>query len=160
MTTTNHPPGRFWKRNLDKIGVGASIFAALCCLGFPALLSILSATELGFIVNDAILLPLLLVSLAAALSGIYLGMRHHHQPLALILGGVSAVAWVLVVLGIVANLVLAYAGIVGLAAASFLNVWLRACQTITFRFGAPVIYMATMAGLYFSLRRWPDGKDL
>jgi mercuric ion transport protein len=126
MSTTQNAPGGFWKRNLDNIGVGGSIFAALCCLGFPAPLSILSAIGLGFIVNDTILVPLLLVSLAIALSGLYLGTRHHHQPWALILGGVSAVALALVFLGIVANLVLAYAGIVGLVAASFLNVWLRA----------------------------------
>ncbi len=131
MSTTEHSPGGFWNRNLDKIGVGGSIFAAFCCLGFPALLSILSAIGLGFIVNDAILLPLLLVSLAVALFGLYLGTRHHHQPAALILGAISAVALVLVVLGIVPNLVLAYAGIGGLVAASLLNVWLRARQLQT-----------------------------
>lgn len=67
----------FWKRNLDKIGVGGSLFAALCCLGFPALLSIVSAIGLGFAVNDAILIPLLGVSLLIAVGGLYLGVRHH-----------------------------------------------------------------------------------
>jgi mercuric ion transport protein len=47
----------FWKRHLDKIGVGGSLFAALCCLGFPALVSILSAIGLGFLINDDILRP-------------------------------------------------------------------------------------------------------
>lgn len=41
-------------RYLDRIGVGGSLFAALCCLGFPALVSLLSAIGLGFLVNDAI----------------------------------------------------------------------------------------------------------
>jgi hypothetical protein len=59
-SATEHPFSKFWKRNLDKIGIGGSVFAALCCLGFPALLSILSVIGLGFIVNDTILLPLLL----------------------------------------------------------------------------------------------------
>jgi mercuric ion transport protein len=86
-SATEHPFSEFWKRNLDKIGIGGSIFAALCCLGFPALLSILSAIGLGFIVNDTILIPLLLLFLAVTLLGLYLGTRHHHEPWALILGG-------------------------------------------------------------------------
>jgi hypothetical protein len=50
----NVAPNGFWKRHLDKIGVGGSLFAALCCLGFPALLSILSAIGLGFLINAEI----------------------------------------------------------------------------------------------------------
>jgi mercuric ion transport protein len=51
--------GGFWKRHLDKVGVGGSLFAALCCLGFPALVSILSAIGVGLLINDDILRPLL-----------------------------------------------------------------------------------------------------
>lgn len=125
---TEHPPSEFWKRNLDKIGIGGSIFAALCCLGFPALLSILSAIGLGFIVNDAILIPLLLVFLAVAVFGLYLGARHHREPWALILGGLSALLVVLVFTGMVPNIALAYVGMAGVVVASVLNVWLRARQ--------------------------------
>jgi hypothetical protein len=56
-------PNGFWKRHLDKLGVGGSLFAALCCLGFPALLSILSAIGLGFLIDD-ILRPLMVVFFA------------------------------------------------------------------------------------------------
>jgi mercuric ion transport protein len=82
----------FWKRHLDKIGIGGSLFAALCCLGFPALLSVLSAIGLGFLINDAILLPLLVVFLLVTLAGLALGMRHHGSPWALVVGAVSAAA--------------------------------------------------------------------
>lgn len=58
-------------RYLDRIGVGGSIFAALCCLGFPALLSTLSAIGLGFLVNDAILVPLLILFLGITIAGLY-----------------------------------------------------------------------------------------
>jgi hypothetical protein len=63
--TLRQPPhgNGFWKKHTDKVGVFGSVFAALCCLGFPALLSILSAIGLGFLINDAVLLPLLIVFL-------------------------------------------------------------------------------------------------
>jgi mercuric ion transport protein len=124
-SATEHPFSEFWKRNLDKIGIGGSVFAALCCLGFPALLSILSAIGLGFIVNDTILIPLLLLFLAVTLLGLYLGTRHHHEPWALILGGLSALAIAVVFLGLVPSRIVAYVGMTGLVIASILNVWLR-----------------------------------
>lgn len=42
----DQPP--FWQRNLDKIGIAGAAFAALCCLGLPALVSIMSAYDLDF----------------------------------------------------------------------------------------------------------------
>lgn len=119
--------GGFWKRNLDKIGVGGALFAALCCLGFPTLLSILSVIGLGFIVNDTVLIPLLLVFLLVALAGLFFGMRHHREPWALVLGATSAVVLLVAVL-IVHSGILAGLGIAGLVAASLLNVWLRTRQ--------------------------------
>lgn len=127
-SAAEHPFSEFWKRNLDKIGIGGSVFTALCCLGFPALLSILSAIGLGFIVNDAILIPLLLLFLAVTLLGLYLGTRHHHEPWALILGGLSALAIAVVFLGLVPSRIVAYVGMTGLVVASILNVWLRTRQ--------------------------------
>jgi mercuric ion transport protein len=62
--------GGLWRRHLDKIGVGGSLFAALCCLGFPALVSILSAIGLGFLINNDILRPLLIVFLLVAIVGL------------------------------------------------------------------------------------------
>ena len=118
----------FWKRHLDKFGAAGSVFAALCCLGSPVLLSIVSAVGLGFIKRDAILFPLLAAFLAVTLLGLYLGTRSHHQPWALIIGGLSTLAIAVVFLGLMPSLVLAYGGISGLIAASFLNVWLRVRQ--------------------------------
>lgn len=127
ITTGTDEEGGGWKRHLDKIGVGGSLFAALCCLGFPALVSIVSAVGLGFIINDAVLIPLLLAFLLVTLVGLYLGMRHHHEPWALILGGVSAVV-TFVFIVFATNKVLAGIGIAGLIGASILNVVLRSRQ--------------------------------
>lgn len=120
-----YPSMGFWKRNLDKIGASGAIFAALCCLGFPALLSLLSAVGLGFMVNNTVLLPLLSVFLAVALLGLYLGTLHHHKPWALVLGTASAAALLSVILNFAPNRLLAYAGIACLVAASFLNIRLQ-----------------------------------
>ena len=114
----------FVDQHLDKVGVGGSLFAALCCLGFPALLSILSAVGLGFLIKDAILFPLLFVFLALTLYGLYRGYRIHGSAAALTLGGGSAVA-LLIVLLVFANRPLAYLAVAGLVGASILNVRLR-----------------------------------
>lgn len=110
--------------NLDKVGVLGSVFTALCCLGIPALLSILSAIGLGFVINDAILLPLLVIFLAITIAGLVSGMRHHGSPWALTIGAVSS----LIVVGFLFvrfNQVLVGVGIGGLVLASLINVLLQ-----------------------------------
>lgn len=113
----------FWKRHLDKIGVGGSLFAALCCLGFPALLAFLSAIGLGFLVNDAVLIPLLALFLLITLWGLYFGKRHHGSWMPFyvgVAGAMMSAASVWFESGVLAG-----AGIAGLVAASLLNVWLK-----------------------------------
>ena len=114
----------FWKKHLDKVGIAGSLFAALCCLGFPALLSIVGAIGLGFLINDAILLPLLAVFLLVTLGGLFLGIRHHGSWLAFVVGVVSAVM-IFVFIAVAMNKLFAGIGVAGLIAASVLNVWLR-----------------------------------
>src|SRR5262249_24928856 len=81
----------FWKCHLDKIGVDGWLFAALCCVGFPALVSILPAVGLGFLVNHDMLRPLLIVFLLVAFLGLTLGIPHLRSTWALMVGILSAV---------------------------------------------------------------------
>jgi len=111
-----------WKEHLDKLGVGGSFVAAACCLGLPAVVSILGALGLGFLINDAVLLPLLLVFLAATLTGLWFGYKIHRKTGALVLGGISAVA-LFVFIFLYAPI--AYTAVGGLVVASVLNVVLR-----------------------------------
>lgn len=122
-----------WKNHLDKIGVAGSFITAACCLGLPAVLSILAAIGLGFIVNDAVLLPLLIIFLAVTLVGLWFGYRVHHRTWPLLLAGISA-ALVYVFIFVRTVPAVAYLGIAGLIVASLLNVVQRrkcspACET-------------------------------
>ncbi len=104
---------------LDKIGVIGSIIAALCCLGVSAVLSVLSAIGLAFLINDSILLPLLAFFLLVTLFGLYNGYRSHKKKTALIVGIASAIV-TFMFLFILPSI--SYVGIAGLIIASVLNI--------------------------------------
>ena len=65
--------------HIDKIGILGATFAALCCLGISAVLSIVCAIGLGFVIHDAVLLPLLIISLFLVLWGPVLRMETKWQ---------------------------------------------------------------------------------
>ncbi|MBI3243277.1 MAG: MerC domain-containing protein [Chloroflexi bacterium] len=61
------------------LGAVSSIFVALCCLGVPAVIAALSAIGAGFLINDAILAPLLVVALGITVAGSFFTFRQHHN---------------------------------------------------------------------------------
>jgi mercuric ion transport protein len=113
-----------WKNHLDKLGVIGSFVAALCCLGVPAVVSIVASIGLGFLINDAILLPLMVLFLLVTLIGLYLGYRAHRRTWPLILGVVSSLVALFFVFGYTVR-VMAYLAMASLALASILNVIAR-----------------------------------
>jgi mercuric ion transport protein len=92
----------FWKKHTDKVGV----------------------IGLGFLINDAVLVPLLIVFLLLTLIGLYLGMRQHHDAPAFILGIISAIS-LFVFIFVSFHKTLAAISVAGLVMASALNVLLR-----------------------------------
>lgn len=107
--------------HLDRVGIIGATIAALCCLGLPAILSVLTAIGLGFIVNDAVLAPLLIVSLALIVWALVRGFRRHGNATALVIG--SAASLILVMATLIWPLrSAAYASIVALVLASIANV--------------------------------------
>ncbi len=96
--------------------LGATV-GALCCAGVPAVLGALSAAGLGFLVNDAILLPLVVVSLGVALWGLGRGTARHGLRGVLVLGWVGAL---LLMVGIFLY-PLVYAGIAAMLGAAVWN---------------------------------------
>jgi mercuric ion transport protein len=112
----------FFERHSDKLGTGGSLFAALCCLGTPAILAFLAAIGAGFLVNDLILLPLLAVSLFVSLWGLEKGREAHGDKRPLWLGTAGAV---FIPAGIFVGAWLVAAGAVLLISATVWNVVAR-----------------------------------
>lgn len=110
------------KEHLDKVGFLGSLFAALCCIGTPALLAFLGAIGVGFLINDAILIPFLLISLGLTIWGLLLSLRIHKRPQALILSIISSI---IVFSGIWISKLLVYLGLIGLLGSSIWNIVLK-----------------------------------
>ena len=87
---------------IDSAGALGAITAALCCAGTPVIVGALGAVGLSSLRRDAILWPLMLVSLAVALWGFWMGWRLHRRlgPMAFgTIGAISLAAGVIVVHG-------------------------------------------------------------
>ena len=111
------------------IGNIGAIFAGLCCIGTPALLAALASVGLGFLINDLILLPLLLIFLGISIWGIQRSTSLHNQRAPLTLAAVSGVV-ILTAVWFSRPLVLL--GLVGLIAASVWDVVLRkSCDQVS-----------------------------
>lgn len=108
-------------KHLDKVGVAGSILAALCCLGVPALVSLLAALGLGFLLQEPVRAPLLLSFLLLTLWGLFAGFRRHRHATPFVLGLVAAAALATFSLLHMAP-ILAGISVGGLVTASVLNV--------------------------------------
>ncbi len=99
------------------LGPISSIFVALCCLGVPAVIAALSAIGAGFFINDAVLIPLLIVALGITITGSFLSFRQHRNPWPL---GLTIVSSAVVVGGIfLSQPAVAYSALVIMVATQF-----------------------------------------
>ena len=63
----------------------------MCCLGASVIIAPVTAVGLGFLINDLILLPLVLVFLFITLWGLYSGWSRHNDRRPFVLGIVAGV---------------------------------------------------------------------
>jgi mercuric ion transport protein len=99
-------------------GAVAATCAALCCAGAPIIVSVLTATGLGFLRSDAILLPVIGVALCIALYGFWKGRALHSStgPFALgVVGSVVLVTGVVYLHGTIAKVFIGVGAIALLA---------------------------------------------
>ena len=114
-------------RLADSAGVVGAVFAALCCAGAPLILIALAAVGLSFLRTDAILLPLMGISLIVSLWGFWTGRRGHGRtgPLSLaIAGSIALVSGVVFVHGPSAKILIGI-GALALVVATSWNIFLR-----------------------------------
>ena len=114
-------------RIADSAGAAGAIIAALCCAGTPLIVGALATMGLTFLRSDAILWPLMLISLGVALWGFWQGRAVHYKtgPLAVgVVGAVSLACGVIVVHGPPA-MTMIYSGALLLVGATIWNMLAR-----------------------------------
>lgn len=101
--------------------------AATCCVGPSVVIGGLSAMGLGFFINDAILLPLIVLFLGTNLWTLYRSSIRHGQKAALILAAVSAP---LVLVGLWVGSGIVALGVAGIFTAAGLDLYYaKSCGT-------------------------------
>ncbi len=112
-------------RRATGAGLAGSAVALLCCAGVAPVIGVLSALGLGFLLRDAILIPLLILGLGVTVWGLWQGRRCHGRSRPLVAG---LVASLITVGGVLAWVPLAFVGFVGVIVASVWNLAaVRAC---------------------------------
>src|SRR5258708_38224289 len=106
--------------HIDRAAVLGATIAALCCLGVPAILSVVSAIGLGFLIRDAVLAPLLILSVALVGFGLGRGLRRHRHRLPVVIGALASVALAAATLVAPPRPIL-FASVAALVAASVMN---------------------------------------
>jgi len=115
------------KEHMDKVGAFGSIFAALCCIGTPALLAFLASIGLGFVINDLILLPALALFLVLTGYGLIASKKRHGRKEPLIVFGVSSAV---IVISVWFTTIGVIVGLTGLVTSTIMNiVYQRRCAT-------------------------------
>lgn len=89
-------------------GGAVATVALLCCLSVGPVVAILTAAGLGFLLSDAILIPVLVVGLGVAVWGLRLAQRIHGRSGPIVL---AIVGGFLAVVGIFVAAPVAYVGI-------------------------------------------------
>lgn len=96
-----------------------SIFASLCCLGFAPVLAALSSAGLGFVISDAILIPLLALFLGFALWGLKGSQKKHGKTSPFYVGAGGAIA---ALVGIFVFIPIHVIGLIALVGASIWDI--------------------------------------
>jgi len=100
-------------------GTTGAVFSGACCLGFAPLLAGVSAIGAGFLIRDAILIPLFVLFLGFTLWSLWRSRSRHHQSGPFYLGLVSAI---IAFVSLWFFVPLAWAGLAGFIAAAIWDI--------------------------------------
>ncbi|MGH8692226.1 MAG: MerC domain-containing protein [Burkholderiales bacterium] len=96
-------------------GMAGTTFAGICCLGVGWALAAVSAIGAGFLINDAVLIPLYLAFLGLSLWLLWRSMRRHGDPRPFYVAASGAAA---ALGGLFIGSAVVYAGLASMVAAS------------------------------------------
>jgi mercuric ion transport protein len=112
-------------RRATGAGLVGAAGALLCCAGVAPVLGVVTALGLGWLLHDAILVPLLVLGLGVTGWGLWQGRRCHGRRGPLVMG---LTAGLVTAGGVFAWVPLAFAGFLGVLAAGIWNLAaVRAC---------------------------------
>lgn len=80
------------RQGIGSIGLVGTILALLGCLGFPAVIALLSVIGARWILEPRYLLPILSIGIACGLWSLVMSFQRHRDPLPLVLGLVGGTA--------------------------------------------------------------------
>jgi len=108
---------------------GAALTVGLCPVCIPAIGAFLASIGLGFLVQESVLRPVLVIFLVVAISGLLWSFLKEHGKVWPLIGGilmgVTLYVGRYVYFGAVINQILMYGGIIGIIVASIWNLKLR-----------------------------------
>ncbi|WP_293789453.1 MerC domain-containing protein [uncultured Pedobacter sp.] len=87
---------RIYKINLDRIGITASTLCAIHCAALPFLITVLPLWGLGFLVNEAVEITMIAVSLVIGVWSLSIAYRKQHRritPILVLVTGFACIAF-------------------------------------------------------------------
>jgi hypothetical protein len=92
---TTQRPLPAWPRSLPRIGTVGTLFTTACCIGLPAVVSLVTAVGAGFLLTDRYLQPLLmaLILVTVAASGLTYSRHRNLAPLIVTVLSGGAIYW-------------------------------------------------------------------
>ena len=104
--------------------LGGALFSVLCCIGLAPLVALVSVAGAGFLLSNAVLLPLLFFFLTVGSLAMWRSQRRHGNPFPLLFH-VAGAALTLVFTWVVFHGLLIWVGLAVLIATVMWNVWLE-----------------------------------
>ena len=80
------------RQGIGSVGLVGTILALLGCMGFPAVIGLVSVIGAQWILEPRYLLPILAVGIASGLWSLFASFRRERNPLVLVLGLVGGAA--------------------------------------------------------------------
>jgi hypothetical protein len=80
------------QQGIGRVGLVGTILALLGCLGFPAVLGLLSVIGARWLLDPRYLLPILALGIACGLWSLFASFRRDPRPLPIVLGLVGGIA--------------------------------------------------------------------